>query len=152
MKIYRLNYKQSLKLSKDEAWQFFTSPFHLNTITPDFFTITPTSDVPEQIYSGLLISYDMKAVFGFPMSWLSEISHCDDSNYFVYEQRVGPFKFWSHEVRLTEIDRAVVVEDIVFYCMPFGVMGRFFHKFLIADKLAAIFATRKDYLDKRWGK
>jgi len=151
MKIHQLYYKQSLSLSQTEAWSFFTSPHHLNTITPDFFSITPTSNVPDKIYSGLLISYRMKAVFAIPMSWLSEISHCDAPHYFVYQQQVGPFKFWSHEVRLTETKNGTLVEDIVFYTMPFGWLGEIFHHYLIADKLKNIFEKRSDYLKKRWG-
>ncbi|WP_305909611.1 SRPBCC family protein [Methylomarinum sp. Ch1-1] len=151
MKIHQLYRRQALNLSRQEAWDFFTSPHHLNTITPDFFTITPTSAVPECIYGGLMISYKMKAVFGMPMAWLSEISHCETPHYFVYQQRIGPFRFWSHEVRLTEQDQGIIVEDIVFYAMPLGLIGDFFHKLLIADKLNKIFATRHDYLANRWG-
>ena len=151
MKIHQLHYQQSLNLSRQEAWDFFTSPLHLNTITPDFFTITPTSTVPAQIYSGLMISYEMKAVFGLPMSWLSEISHCEPPHYFIYQQKEGPFKFWSHEVRLTESGTDIIVEDIVFYTMPFGFIGEILHKLMIANKLAKIFSTRSDYLSQRWG-
>lgn len=151
MKIHQLHYQQSLNLSMQEAWDFFTSPLHLNTITPDFFTITPTSTVPAQIYSGLMISYDMKAVFGLPMSWLSEISHCERPHYFIYQQKEGPFKFWSHEVRLTKSETGITVEDIIFYTMPFGFIGEIFHELMIANKLAKIFSTRSDYLSQRWG-
>lgn len=48
------------------------------------------------------ISYRMIAVYGIPMNWLPEVSHCDEPKRSVYEQRIGPFKFWSHEMRLTE--------------------------------------------------
>lgn len=134
-----------------EAWQFFSSPDHLNSLTPDFFNIVPTSEVPDKIYSGLLISYSMKAVMGIPMNWLSEISHCQSPNYFIYHQRVGPFKFWSHEVRLTEKQSGVLLEDIVFYNMPFGLFGELINKLLIAKKLNQIFETRQQYLQAHWG-
>ncbi|MBT3813694.1 MAG: SRPBCC family protein [Gammaproteobacteria bacterium] len=150
MKIHQLYYRQSLNISRHEAWKFFTSPLHLNTITPDFFTITPVSKVPEKIYSGLMIAYTLKAVFNWPMAWLSEISHCETEHYFIYEQRIGPFKFWSHEVRLTQQINNILVEDIVFYAMPFGLLGRLCHQWIIADKLADIFNTRRDYLAERW--
>ncbi len=97
-----------------------------------------------------MIHYAMKAVFGLPMAWLSEISHCEEPHRFIYEQRIGPFKFWSHEVRLTAQDAGIVMEDIVFYVMPFGWLGRFLHWALIARKLDAIFDVRRNYLSKRW--
>lgn len=149
--IHTLYYQQTLNMSQVEAWQFFSSPQHLNSITPDFFHVVPTSNVPNEIYSGLLIHYTMKAIMGLPMSWLSEISHCQSPHYFIYQQRIGPFKFWSHEVRLTEKNSMIKVEDIVFYSMPFGIVGELMHKLLIAKKLTDIFETRQAYLKRNWG-
>lgn len=110
-----------------------------------------TSDVPDRIYAGLLIAYRMTAVFGFPMTWLSEICHCDEPNYFIYQQRIGPFKFWSHEVRLTQQGHGVVLEDIMFYAMPLGWLGVILNRILIADRLDRIFAVRHDYIKAKWG-
>jgi ligand-binding SRPBCC domain-containing protein len=151
MKIYRLHYRQELAVSIDEAWKFFSSPFHLNEITPAFFHVDILSPVPDDIYGGLLIEYSMKAVFGIPMTWLSEISHCEKPRRFVYIQRAGPFKFWSHEVCLTENTTGVILEDIVFYAMPLGFLGRMLNKILIARKLTEIFDTRRGKLALRWG-
>lgn len=151
MKLYRLYRRQSLRLSVQDAWEFFSSPHHLNDITPDFFNVTITSEVPAKIYAGLLISYRMKAVFGIPMTWLSEICHCEEPRYFIYQQRIGPFKFWSHEVRLTENGQEVVLEDIMFYAMPLGGLGAILNKLLIADRLDRIFAVRRDAIAAKWG-
>jgi ligand-binding SRPBCC domain-containing protein len=150
MKIHHLYRRQALTLTIQEAWDFFSSPYNLNEITPDFFHVTVMSTVPDRIHGGLMISYEMKAIFGIPMVWLSEISHCDEPKRFVYEQRIGPFKFWSHEVCLTEQDDGVVLEDIVFYAMPLGWLGQVVNKLLIADKLDEIFTVRRDYLNTRW--
>ncbi|TPQ29077.1 SRPBCC family protein [Methylomonas sp. EFPC3] len=151
MKVYYLYRSQSLTLSAKQAWAFFSSPHYLNRITPDFFHVDIASPVPEQIYGGLLICYRMKAVLAWPMVWLSEITHCDQPRRFVYQQRVGPFAFWSHEVAITETGDGVEVEDIVFYAMPWGWFGRFMHRILIGGKLRQIFDTRRDYLLQRWG-
>ena len=150
MKIYQLFRRQVLKLTLQEAWDFFSSPYNLNTITPDFFHVTVTSKVPEKIYAGLMISYRMKAVFGIPMAWLSEVSHCEEPKRFVYQQRIGPFKFWSHEVCLTEQDQGIILEDIMFYAMPLGWLGEFINSVLIANKLEQIFDTRRDYFQNKW--
>ena len=151
MKIYQLYRQQTLTMTIQDAWSFFSSPYHLNDITPDFFHVTITSKVPEKIYAGLMISYQMKAVFGIPMSWLSEVSHCDEPKRFVYEQRIGPFKFWSHEVCLTEQQNGILLEDIMFYAMPLGWLGQLINKTLIADKLERIFDTRHAYLQNKFG-
>jgi len=138
-------------MTLQEAWSFFSSPYHLNDITPDFFHVTITSKVPEKMYAGLMISYQMKAVFGIPMNWLSEVSHCDEPKRFVYEQRIGPFKFWSHEVCLTEQQNGILLEDIMFYAMPLGWLGQLINTVLIADKLERIFDTRHAYLQSKFG-
>lgn len=151
MKIYQLYRRQVLALPIYEAWDFFSSPYNLNEITPDFFNVTVTSKVPDRIYSGLMISYVMKAVLGIPMAWLSEVSHCDEPKRFVYEQRIGPFKFWSHEICLTEQPNGIVMEDIVFYAMPLGWLGQALNKLIIAQKLDNIFTVRYKYLETRWG-
>jgi ligand-binding SRPBCC domain-containing protein len=151
MKIYQLYRQQTLNMTIQDAWSFFSSPYHLNDITPDFFHVTITSKVPEKIYAGLMISYQMKAVFGIPMNWLSEVSHCDEPKRFVYEQRIGPFKFWSHEVCLTEQQNGIFLEDIMFYSMPLGWLGQLINRALIADKLERIFDTRHAYLQNKFG-
>lgn len=151
MNLYQLYRRQALNLTRQEAWDFFSSPYYLNQITPDFFNVEITSRVPAKIHAGLMISYQMKAVFGWTMPWLSEISHCEEPHRFVYQQAVGPFKFWSHEVCLTEQPGHVVMEDIVFYAMPFGWFGRMMHSVLIRNKLQRIFDTRQAYLHAKWG-
>jgi ligand-binding SRPBCC domain-containing protein len=150
MKIHQLYRKQKLGMTRRQAWEFFSSPYYLNDITPDFFHVDITSPVPNEIYAGLLISYQMKAVWGIPMNWLSEVSHCQKPLRFIYQQRIGPFKFWSHEVSLSECPDGVVLEDIVFYAMPYGWLGKLLHATLIGDKLKRIFDTRHDYLQARW--
>lgn len=151
MKIHRLYRQQTLAMDLAQAWAFFSSPHHLNQITPDFFHVDIISPVPDDIYAGLMISYRMKAVFGIPMAWLSEVSHCEKPYRFIYQQRVGPFKCLSHEVRLSECAAGIMVEDIIFYAMPYGMLGAIFHKLLIAEKLQRIFDVRRDYLQERWG-
>jgi len=137
-------------MTVQEAWDFFSSPHHLNDITPAFFHVEITSNVPEKIYAGLLISYRMKVVFGIPMAWLSEVSQCDEPKRFVYQQRIGPFKLWSHEVCLSETQSGIQLEYIMFYAMPFGWLGELLNRWLIADRLARIFDTRRDVLQAKW--
>jgi ligand-binding SRPBCC domain-containing protein len=151
MKIYQFYRSQLLNMKLDEAWDFFSSPFNLNEITPDFFHVTITSKVPARIYSGLMIRYKLVAVFGIPMDWLSEVSHCDEPRRFVYEQRIGPFKFLSHEIALTSSEQGILMEDIIFYVMPLGWFGRLVNHLLIARRLDRIFDARQAYLHKRWG-
>ncbi|QWF72150.1 SRPBCC family protein [Methylomonas paludis] len=151
MKIHHLYFAQTLALNPEQAWAFFSSPYHLNDITPAFFHVEITSPVPDDIYAGLMISYRMKAVAGWPMAWLSEVCHCQRPQRFVYQQRVGPFNFWSHEVCITPCAEGIKLEDIVYYAMPWGWLGDWLDRLLIGPKLQQIFITRRDYLAQHWG-
>jgi ligand-binding SRPBCC domain-containing protein len=51
--IYQLYRQQHLNMTIEEAWTFFSSPYHLNDITPDFFHVTITSKVWDS--NGLVI-------------------------------------------------------------------------------------------------
>jgi len=151
MKIHRLYYQQTLKMTQDQAWRFFSSPYNLNEITPDFFHVDIITPVPAEIYAGLMIHYRMKAVAGLPMSWLSEVSHCQKPQRFVYHQTVGPFKFLSHEVCITPCPAGIILEDIIFYAMPWSWLGELLHVLLIGAKLQRIFTVRQQFLAQRWG-
>jgi hypothetical protein len=54
-------------------------------------------------------------------------------------------------VRISETATGINVEDIVFYTMPLGWFGELMHSLLIGKKLQAIFDTRRDYLQQKWG-
>lgn len=151
MTVHHIYRRQQLAMTRQQAWDFFSSPTFLNDITPDFFYLRIESEVPEKIYPGLLICYRMRAVFALPMTWVSDISHCDEPNRFVYRQLLGPFKFWSHEVCISDCKNGILLEDIVYYAMPFGLLGELFHKLLISSRLQQIFTHRARCLQKKWG-
>ncbi len=150
MKVHHIYRQQLLSMDLKQAWDFFSSPYYLNRITPEFFHVRIDSPVPDKIYGGLLICYRMKAVFGIPMTWVSEISHCEEPHRFVYRQMAGPFKFWSHEVCLKEHTDGITVDDIVYYAIPFGWLGNLVKKYFIGPRLDEIFDYRAEYLENQW--
>ena len=56
MKVHCLRREQFLPISLDEAWPFFSTPRNLEAITPDFLRFRITSAVPDETYSGLILS------------------------------------------------------------------------------------------------
>lgn len=151
MKIYTLYRKQRLALSLEEAWPFFSTPHNLNLITPDFLHFRITSPVPEEIYSGLIITYRIAAVAGIPMTWVTEIKQVERYRQFVDEQRLGPFRFWHHLHRFIPAEEGIDMEDIVHYVMPWSGLGQGVHRVFIARRLEQIFDYRRDYLAQRFG-
>lgn len=148
MKIYRLHRRQILPISREQAWSFFATPRNLEEITPSFLRFRITSDVPEDIYPGLIITYRIAAVAGIPMTWVTEIKHVMPDHQFVDEQRIGPYRFWHHLHRFHAVEGGIEMEDLVHYAMPWGWLGRLVHQLFIRKRLEAIFDFRRDYLER----
>lgn len=150
MKVYRLHRKQLIPISLEDAWPYFATPRTLEPMTPSFLRFSIISEVPAEIYSGLVITYRIAAVAGIPMNWVTEIKHVDAPHHFVDEQRIGPFRFWYHQHCFRAVPGGTEMEDIVHYVMPWGWLGRLTHRLFIGKRLQAIFDFRRDYLARRW--
>ncbi|MBD3274266.1 MAG: cell division inhibitor [Candidatus Marinimicrobia bacterium] len=151
MKMYRLQTTQNLTVSIDEAWEFFSNPANLQSITPDSLRFKILTDLPQKMYEGLIVQYKVTAFAGIPMNWVTEIKHVQEGALFVDEQRFGPYKFWHHQHHFREIEGGVEMKDIVHYSLPFGVLGRLVHGLLIKQQLNGIFEFRKQMLADKFG-
>lgn len=152
MKVYKLHKKQILPISKEEAWDFFSSPKNLREITPDELDFVITSDLPERMYPGMIVTYKVRPLFGIPVSWVTEITQVQEPNFFIDEQRFGPYKLWHHQHHFTETDEGLLCEDIVHYGLPFGIFGRMAHPIIVKGQLEKIFNYRFEFLEKKFGK
>ena len=151
MKLYQIHTTQNLALSIEEAWIFFSNPANLQTITPDFLKFRILTALPAAMYEGLIIHYKVSAIANIPMNWITEITHVRERQFFVDEQRSGPYKFWHHQHHFTPIENGVQMEDIVHYALPFGLLGRIVHSLLVKHQLTNIFRFRKQVLQERFG-
>ncbi len=152
MKLYQLKSKQFLPISLDEAWAFLSEPRNLKSITPEYmgFEICDGADKP--MYQGQIIQYIVTPVLGIKTKWVTEITHVVDKSFFVDEQRFGPYAFWHHKHFLKEVPGGVVMEDIIDYKIPFGILGQLVHPFLVKPKLNEIFTYRQHKLTALFGK
>ena len=105
------------------------------------------TDIPEKMYEGLMIAYKVRPILGIPMQWITEITHVKENNYFVDEQRKGPYKIWHHEHHFKETESGILMTDIVSYELPMGVLGRLAHPFIVIKKLEEIFSYRHKIVD-----
>lgn len=151
MKIYTLHKKQNLPISVDEAWEFLSSPANLKTITPDYMSFDILSGADRPMFPGQIIQYIVTPVMGIKTKWVTEITHVRDKEYFVDEQRFGPYALWHHKHFIKAIDGGVEMEDIIDYKVPFGILGRMVHPFIVKPKLEEIFAYRQKKLVELYG-
>ncbi|NNC50337.1 MAG: SRPBCC family protein [Flaviramulus sp.] len=151
MKIYRLHKKQKLPITIDTAWRFLSDPYNLKTITPDYMGFNILSGVDGPMYAGQIIQYIVTPVLGIKTKWVTEITHSIDKQYFVDEQRFGPYSLWHHKHFIKEIEGGVEMIDVIDYKLPFGILGQLFHPILVKPKLEEIFNYRTKKLEELFG-
>lgn len=149
-KYYKLYRKTVLPVSIEEAWEFFSSPQNLKKITPPFLGFEVTSQNPNNMYPGMIITYIVKPVLGIPLKWMTEITQVREHEFFIDEQRVGPFKLWHHQHLFKSTDNGVVMEDIIHYILPLSILGRIAHSLFVKKKLNQIFNYRSEVTDNLW--
>ena len=143
--------KQLVKTDLQTCWDFFSSPANLKRITPSYMGFDVKTEVPAQMYEGLIIAYKVKPVLGIPVEWVTEITHVKDKSFFVDEQRKGPYTMWHHEHHFKEVEGGVEMTDIVSYIIPLGIIGKIVHPFLVKPKLEEIFAYRFKIVEEVFG-
>jgi ligand-binding SRPBCC domain-containing protein len=148
MSKYQYSAKQFLPISIESAWDFFSSPKNLATITPPEmqFQILTKLEEGKGIYEGMLIDYIVKPLLGIPLRWQTEITLVKNNQLFTDKQLKGPYKLWEHTHTFERADGGVWMTDVVVYELPFGLIGDIAHSLFVKRKLESIFAFRKHIL------
>jgi len=142
-----------LPISIDKAWDFFSNPRNLKEITPDYMGFNITSKFhQEKMYAGQIITYKVTPLLNIPMSWMTEITQVKEKEFFIDEQRVGPYKIWHHQHHFKAIDGGVEMTDIIDYVIPLGPIGRLMEPILVRSKLKEIFDYREKKMDELFGR
>lgn len=153
MAINTLFFEQKIQATIPEVWDFISSPKNLKIITPPYMAFDIiTKNLPDKMYPGIIISYYVKPVMGIKLLWVSEITQVKNQEYFVDEQRIGPYRFWHHQHHIQPIDGGVLLTDIVNYSPPYGYVGKIANKFFINRQLGEIFDFRTKKLEELFGK
>lgn len=150
--MYQIKRTQFVKTDLATCWDFFSSPNNLQVITPDYMGFKVLTTVPEKMYEGLMIAYKVSPVMKIPLNWVTEIKYVHDEQFFVDEQRTGPYKMWHHEHHFKAVDGGVEMTDIVSYELPLGFLGRFAHWLFVRKQLEGIFDYRFKKVDELFGK
>jgi ligand-binding SRPBCC domain-containing protein len=151
-KVYHFKTVQQLSITLEEAWDFFSNPANLSSITPadmDFNIISTQHG--NKMYAGQLIEYKVKPVLGIPVYWMTEITHVENKKYFIDEQRFGPYSLWHHQHHFKLTATGVEMTDIIHYKIPLGWLGDIANMLFVQKKLKSIFDYRYRSVMKRFG-
>jgi ligand-binding SRPBCC domain-containing protein len=149
MRLHRLERRQRLPIGIEEAWAFFSDPANLAEITPPEMGFEITSPPTERMHAGMIVVYRVRPLARVPVTWVTEITHVEEPNFFVDEQRFGPYRFWHHQHRFLEVAGGVEIGDVVHYALPSG--AGLLRPILVAPRLDAIFEHRRRVLEARFG-
>jgi ligand-binding SRPBCC domain-containing protein len=151
VKIFKIHTKQKLPITIEEGWGFLSNPKNLSCITPNYMKFKITDCDFKPVYQGQIIQYTVRPLLNIPLKWVTEITHVVNENYFVDEQRFGPYSLWHHKHFLREIDGGIEMEDIIHYKIPLGFIGEFLNFLFIKNQLKEIFEYRKNKLIEIFG-
>ncbi len=151
MKLYNLHSTQKLPISVEEAWNFLSDPRNLKVITPDYMGFEILSGADRPMFPGQIIQYIVTPIAGIKTKWVTEITHVKEGEYFVDEQRFGPYALWHHKHFIKAIPGGVEMEDVIDYKVPMGLLGQMAHPFLVKPKLQEIFDYRQEKLLELFG-
>tara|TARA_B100001057_G_scaffold153921_1_gene154113 strand:+ start:484 stop:945 length:462 start_codon:yes stop_codon:yes gene_type:complete len=152
LKLYQIKTNQELPISIEKAWKFFSNPNNLKDITPGEMNFNIISGADKSIFAGQIIQYKVSPIMGINLNWVTEITHVKENEYFVDEQRFGPYALWHHKHFFRKINGGILMEDVVDYKIPLGLIGQFAHFIFVKNKLKKIFKYRHDKLVKLFGK
>lgn len=152
MAIFQFYTQQKIPASIEQVWEFISSPQNLKRITPDYMGFEISTKLKtDKMYPGMMISYIVTPLLNIKMNWLTEITHVEEKVFFVDEQRIGPYKIWHHEHRISPIKGGVMMTDLLTYQPPFGWIGSLANKWVIKHKINEIFAYREQALNQIFG-
>ena len=153
MPIHKLHTKQLLPISIEKAWDFFSSPNNLATITPPdlHFKVMSTLN-SKSIFAGMKIDYRVKPLFGIEVKWQTLISEVAEPYHFTDKQLKGPYKLWEHSHTFTTTPNGVMMCDDVTYQLPFGIIGELAHSLFVSKRIEEIFNFRFEVLEKIFDK
>lgn len=152
MAVHSIKTVQQIPGSLSSVWSFFSNPDNLKAITPDALGFKVISQHHgNSMYAGQIIEYTVRPLLGIPLYWMTEITHVKDQQYFVDEQRYGPYSMWHHQHHFKAIEGGVEMTDIVHYKNPLGILGEMANGLFVRKQLEGIFSFRYQKTNEVFG-
>ncbi len=140
--IRHLHRQQFIPGAPARVWEFFATPRNLDAITPPSLRFEILGELAPCMYPGQMIAYRIGILPGITVRWLTEITHVRVGEFFVDEQRIGPYRLWHHEHHFTPAPGGVTMTDRITYDPGWGLIGGLADALWIRRQLATIFDYR----------
>lgn len=149
MKPIRKTFTLTIPRPLEEVWNFFSRPENLNELTPEdmsFNILSPIQGV--EMYPGMVIQYQVRPIMNIPMNWITEITQIRKHEFFIDDQRVGPYSLWHHQHHFKEVEGGTEMTDILHYQVPFGPIGSLANWLFVERQVDQIFEYREEAVQK----
>jgi ligand-binding SRPBCC domain-containing protein len=138
---YLLQREQWISRPIEDVFAFFSDAGNLEAITPNWLGFQILTPRPIVMRPGALIAYRLRW-HGLALRWLTEIQRWNPPTEFVDVQVHGPYRLWHHTHSFEPRDGRTLIRDVVRYELPFGLLGRPVHAWVVKSNLEAIFTYR----------
>lgn len=142
MKYHILKKETILNENIKVIFDFFSKAENLNLITPPELGFKIITKLPVVMQKGSIIDYKIK-LNGFPFKWKTEITKWEPPFYFEDTQISGPYKMWVHEHKFQDSAGKTIMQDIVKYLSPGGLLEFIPHNLIVRKKVESIFNYRE---------
>jgi ligand-binding SRPBCC domain-containing protein len=153
MAVYSIKAIQKIPISVNEAWEFFSNPKNLAKMTPEKLNLKFVNELyGDEMYAGQVMEYKVKPILGIPMYWMTEITHVQSKQFFVDEQRFGPYSMWHHQHHFKTLNGGVEMTDLIHYKIPGWFLGDMANSLFVRKQLKNIFSYRFQKVEELFGK
>jgi ligand-binding SRPBCC domain-containing protein len=147
--LHTIQTTQLIKSDMQSVWDFMSSPKNLAVITPEYMQFEILSDLGDgKMYQGQIIEYYVRPVLNIKLHWVTEITHVQNKEFFVDEQRFGPYAFWHHKHSFKETSNGIEMNDLIHYKLPLGILGKIGNEILVKKQLKEVFNHRFKVVEK----
>jgi ligand-binding SRPBCC domain-containing protein len=150
MAVHTLRREQFVARPIEEVFEFFSNARNLETITPSWLNFRILTPSPIHMHAGTLLDYRLKW-HGLPIAWQTEIEAWNPPYGFTDVQLKGPYKLWHHTHTFQAQAGGTLMEDVVRYELPLGVLGEIAHAVNVRRDLERVFDYRVKVIGERFG-
>jgi uncharacterized protein (TIGR01777 family) len=137
---------QWLPGERKEVFSFFGKPENLEKITPKWINFKIIKKSHEDVKEGATFDYKLK-IKGLPIIWKTVIERFTPGEEFVDWQKSGPYDVWYHTHKFRDYKGGTLMEDQVFYRVPFGFLGELLLGAYIRRDIQKIFDHRRSAIE-----
>lgn len=153
MRVKYKEWQQRISRPLAEVWQFFSRPENLDEMTPGDVKFQILSDISgQEMFAGMIIDYTIRPILNIPLYWVTEITHVKEGEYFIDEQRVGPYAMWHHQhLFFPQPDGSTLMVDKLHYRVGMGPLGSLANALFVERKVEEIFQFRRQAVEQFFG-